>query len=124
MPAAGGDERVIVEPTGRRWQISSAGGVDARWHADGKELYYLTLDGQMMAVDIDTSRGFEAGTPRPLFDARITIYPRGDHYAVTKNGDRFLIPRPVDRGNRDPWTVIVNWPQLLNGRPASGRGTS
>jgi hypothetical protein len=36
--------------------------------------------------------------------------------AAGRNGERFLIRRPVDRGNRDPWTVIVNWPQLLKER--------
>ena len=35
---------------GERWQISNAGGVQAIWRADGRELYYLGLDGGIYAV--------------------------------------------------------------------------
>jgi Tol biopolymer transport system component len=102
-------------PTGQRWQVSSTGGVDPRWRRDGRELYYLSLDGQMTAVEVDTSLTdrFEAGPPQLLFDARLNINPRADHYAVTGTGERFLLKRPVGRGSREPWTVVLNWPRLL-----------
>ena len=111
-----GTWQVYVAPfpaTGQRWQVSAGGGVEGRWRADGKELYYLTLDGQMMAVDVNASSRFEAGAPRELFDARITINPRADHYAVARDGQRFLLKRQVERSSRDPWTVVINWPKLL-----------
>ena len=37
-----------------RQQMSSRGGGQARWRADGKELFYLTPDGQMMSVVIES----------------------------------------------------------------------
>lgn len=70
----------------------------------------------MMAVDVGPSDRFEAGAPRLLFDARISINPRADHYAVTRDGQRFLLKRPLGRGTRDPWAIIVNWPRLLRGK--------
>jgi Tol biopolymer transport system component len=100
-------------PTGRRWQVSAAGGVEGRWRGDGNELYYLSPNGRMMAVDVNTANGFEPGAPRELFDARVEISQRGDHYAVSRNGQRFLIRRQMDRGVQDPWNVIVNWQKLL-----------
>ena len=41
-------------------QVSSAGGMQPRWRRDGKELFYLSLDGVMMAAAIDR-RWYSAG---------------------------------------------------------------
>ena len=38
--------------TGTKWRISTHGGAQGRWRHDGKELFYLALDGRLMAVDI------------------------------------------------------------------------
>jgi Tol biopolymer transport system component len=35
-------------PTTGQWQVSTAGGIHPAWRRDGKELYYLAQDGQMM----------------------------------------------------------------------------
>jgi eukaryotic-like serine/threonine-protein kinase len=77
-------------PAGRI-QISNHGGAQARWRADGKELYYIGLDKKLMAVSIDTSHGkLEAGVPHALFQTRI-IAPRIVlfQYAVSPDGKRF-----------------------------------
>jgi serine/threonine protein kinase/Tol biopolymer transport system component len=100
-------------PTGERWQVSANGGVEGRWRADGRELFFLSPDGEMMSVEVGVGERFQAGGPQRLFDARVSINPRADHFAVTRDGQRFLIKRDVGRAERDPWTVIVNWPQLL-----------
>ena len=33
-----------------KWRISNVGGDKPRWRHDGKEMYYVALDGKMMAV--------------------------------------------------------------------------
>jgi hypothetical protein len=38
-------------PDGGRWRVSNGGGVMPRWRRDGKELFYISPDSQMMAVD-------------------------------------------------------------------------
>ena len=35
-------------------QVSSGGGVQPQWRADGRELFYLAPDGSMMSVRVDT----------------------------------------------------------------------
>ncbi len=45
---------------GARWQVSTGGGVDARWRGDGKEIFFLDPSDNLMAVDVDTT----SGTPR------------------------------------------------------------
>jgi hypothetical protein len=38
-------------------QVSSAGGCQPHWRKDGKELFYLALDGKLMTVDVTTDGG-------------------------------------------------------------------
>jgi hypothetical protein len=57
---------------GRRIQISNHGGAQARWRADGKELFYITTDKKLMAVAMDMSHDEPvAGVPHVLFQTRI-----------------------------------------------------
>jgi DNA-binding winged helix-turn-helix (wHTH) protein/Tol biopolymer transport system component len=94
---------------GRRIQISNHGGAQARWRADGKELFYITMDKKLMAVAIDTSHDEPvAGVPHVLFQTRI-IAPRIVlfQYAVSPNGSRFLINSMPSEGAA-PLTVVMN----------------
>ena len=56
------------DPNRGRWQITAQGGTEPKWRRDGRELYYLALDGKLMAVPVKADRAFEAGTPSPLFE--------------------------------------------------------
>ncbi len=87
------------QPTDQKRQISTDGGVQPRWRRDGKELYYLALDGKLMAVDIRVDARIESGVPRPLFDTKLRVDPIRDQFAVTADGQRFLIQVP-DRGRK------------------------
>ncbi len=104
--------QVYVAPfptTGERLQISQDGGAQARWTADGKELFYLTLDSRMMVVNVSVTVGrFRASVPRELFKAQIGMSPFQDQYAVTRDGQRFLIADPVVEGARHPLMVVLN----------------
>lgn len=77
--------------SGRKWQVSTDGGTQARWRRDGKELYFLSSDKTIMAADITfSSTGVAVGTPQPLFEIRA---PYGNYHAfdVTADGQRFLV---------------------------------
>ncbi|WP_035356077.1 winged helix-turn-helix domain-containing protein [Edaphobacter aggregans] len=107
-----GDPEVYVgrfPGPGRRIQISNHGGAQARWRADGKELFYITMDKKLMAVAIDTSHDEPvAGVPHVLFQTRI-IGPRFVlfQYAVSPDGSRFLINSMPSVGAA-PLTVLMN----------------
>ena len=88
-------------------QLSSGGGCQPHWRKDGKELFYLNLQGKLMAVDIVSGSSFEANAPRTLFQTPIAVNPVIDQYAVTGDGQRFLLGTPV--GEEEPITVILNW---------------
>ena len=88
-------------------KVSLDGGMAARWRADGREIFFLSLDGTMMAARVDTARGFNAMMPESLFPtglSLITLRP----YAVAPDG-RFLIPMAADAPGAAPITVTLNW---------------
>jgi eukaryotic-like serine/threonine-protein kinase len=97
-----------------RWEISTAGGAEPMWRHDGKELYYLTPDEKLMAVDVDTgSSAFHAGIPKELFQTQLVplSYWR-NIYRPSADGQRFLMLTPA--GSRhEPITVVLNWQALL-----------
>ncbi|MGI0148983.1 MAG: TolB family protein, partial [Thermoplasmata archaeon] len=94
-----------------RLRVSSAGGTQARWRGDGRELFYVSPDRKVMVVEVSRSAdGFETAPPRPLFQTRIlpTIEAR-NHYDVSPDGRRFLVNsrRPEDASL--PINVVVGW---------------
>src|SRR5262249_33283892 len=109
-----GNNEVYVQPfpaTGAKHKISANGGAQPRWRGDGKELFYRTEDGKMMAASINAAGGFEAGVPKMLFAASADpLYPSlAIPYAVTRDGQRFPVNRARDETRASPLTVITNW---------------
>ena len=94
-------------------QISTDGGAQPHWRRDGKELYYLAMDGRVMTVDLRISARFESDVPRALFNTGLAVDPIRDQFAVTADGQRFLVQLPVVEGAATPISVIVNWTRSL-----------
>jgi len=102
-----------------KWQVSTDSGVFPRWRRDGKELFFLNSlnAGKMMAAQIHvTGSSIQPDAPRELFDSGIFSFGHsgGNYktYAVSPDGQRFLIPRlPGQTAEvlRPPITVVVNW---------------
>lgn len=128
----GGTHQIFVQPfpdVGRgKWQVSTRGGREPRWRGDGAELYYMTPEGTLTAVDIrvDGDR-LDPGQPRALFELGFPLPPPESqpdyHYAVAADGERFLISEPIDLASAETpdaigpaptLTVIVDWARDLN----------
>ena len=95
-----------------RWQVSKGGG-QPTWRSDGKEIYYQTTDGAMMAADVRTEGAFDVGTPRLLFKAPFKS-TTGSGYDVSPDGRRFVsnILKASDRSGLST-TLVLNWPAAL-----------
>jgi len=101
FPAAGG-----------KFQISTEGGDEPLWRRDGKELYFLSQDRRVMAVDVSTGEAFEASAPKALFTVRTPptgITGARIRYAPTSDGQRFLVVSYTEEAAPEPMRVIVNW---------------
>ena len=104
---------VYVEPIprdGRRWQVSSDYGREPRWRGDGRELFYLGRDDQLAAVAVQTrAAGLTFERPTPLFKLRIRGSDVRYHYAVSRDGQRFLVNTVVEDVPGTPINVWVDW---------------
>ena len=81
-------------PAGPAVQVTDVkgGAGNVIWKRDGKELYFLTRDREVMAVDLTTTPGVKAGTPRLLFKLSDPLASSGD---VSPDGLRFIVAMPV-----------------------------
>lgn len=93
-------------------QVSNNGGVQGMWRKDGKELYYLSLDGALMAVPVKLGTPLDTGAPQTLFQTRIAVSVTADQYAPFDGGSKFLLMEQVEARSQ-PVTVIVNWPATI-----------
>jgi dipeptidyl aminopeptidase/acylaminoacyl peptidase len=97
----------------QRLQISNGGGWQPLWRKDGRELFYLSPDGIIMAVGVTASNDFRADPPRPLFRTSIPPYPGrpelpAKSYAVTQAGQLFLVNEVIDEASRNTISVITH----------------
>jgi Tol biopolymer transport system component len=90
-------------------QVSGSGGCQPFWRNDGKELFYLTLDGKLMAVEVTGGTRLETALPRVLFQTSVRVSPIYNQYSVTADGKRFLFGEPINQG-AEQITVVLNWP--------------
>jgi len=114
-----GRDEVYVCPfpaTGRSWRVSSQGGFWARWSPDGKELFYLSPESELMAAAITFRPTFQAGLPRALFkaagrpgagtgEAGYSVMPDGQHFVMLQAAGT---PRQIQ--------VTLNWLEDLKQR--------
>jgi hypothetical protein len=108
-----GRDEIYVRPFPEapgQWQISTSGGVQPRWRADGKELYYLSPDGTLMAVPVAIrATTVEPGTPAALFRTDIAnVGAFRQQYAVASDA-RFLMLVTSKQATASPITLLQNW---------------
>ena len=107
----------LAEKSGK-WQISTNGGFTPRWSKDGKELFYLAQDNQIMCSAVKLSPIFEFTVPKPLFAIRPYYVRRisgwNETFEPSPDGRRFGVhvaaSAPINI------TVVLNWPLLLNSK--------
>jgi serine/threonine protein kinase len=92
------------------WQISTDGGTQPKWRADGKEIIFQGPLQARMAVDVKANGPvFEALAPQRLFTA-----PANFGWDVSGDGKRFLVAVATSQQTRStPITVVLNWPSLV-----------
>jgi eukaryotic-like serine/threonine-protein kinase len=100
---------------GDKWQVSPGGGRCPRWRRDGKEIFYLAPDNQMMAAQVE-ERGssIEVRTAQPIFRAAVATDPFSP-YDVTADGKRFVITTLSNTNTS--LTLVVNWTARLGTKP-------
>ena len=94
--------------------VSSGGGDDPIWSADGKELFFLTYDDMLMRVKVGTEPGFTVDKPVPLFSVNVRG-TAGGSYDVSSDGRRFLVNNLVKpKTSSLGVTIVTNWTGMLD----------
>jgi eukaryotic-like serine/threonine-protein kinase len=111
-----GRQEVYVEsfPNGPgRWQVSQSGGMEPRWKADGKELFFFAPDNHLMEAQVSLAGNeFQVGEIKSLFQ----LNKRGFlawRYDVSKDGQTFLVTNDVPDKKVPQITLVTAWEKLL-----------
>ena len=98
----------------RKYQVSTGGGTTPYWRADGKEMYFFDpRNSNIMAVSVaEPGQGLKLGIPHALFKALGIGYRLGV-YAVSGDGQRFLVNGDPPTVSNVPLTLVLNWPAQL-----------
>jgi Tol biopolymer transport system component len=107
-----GQRDIYVRPfpgPGGKWQVSAGGaGFRPFWRGDGKEIYYPSSDGRMMAAEVSLSGGtFSVGAVRALFEAQsrgMTVL-----LDVSPNGQKFLVVYNLVEAKSTLVTLVSHW---------------
>jgi len=91
-----------------RRQVSDDGGCQAHLRKDGKELFYLSLDGRMMSVELNAGASMSTSVPKALFRTPFFVDQYANPWDVAGDGKRFLIGEPLGEGGK-PVIVVLNW---------------
>jgi hypothetical protein len=111
-----------IPPTGRRYQITTTGGMSPLWAPNGRELFYVTEteggQARLAAVDVQTEPAFRFSQPAIL---PITVNGAGGGvrpYDVTPDGARFLVTVAVGGATDHPpeLRIVLNWVSELRDR--------
>jgi Tol biopolymer transport system component/predicted Ser/Thr protein kinase len=94
---------------GGKWQVSTNGGQEPQWSADGSEIFYVDSSQQLVTVPVSTGETFRAGLPETLFEARLFPLTSRNRYSVTEDGQRFLMLSTISEESIRPISVVVNW---------------
>ena len=104
---------------GAKRLVSTRGGRWPRWASDGRELFYISPENQLMAVAITgPADRLDIGVPRPLFairprpPVRLDAYP----YDVAPDGQRFVVNALMEDTTSTAITLALNWADGLASR--------
>jgi Tol biopolymer transport system component len=95
-----------------KWQVSTSGGVEPFWRADGKEMFYR-WNRQIIGVPVQIGATFVAGTPAPILETRFSGTVARGLYRPSPDGQKFLVLEPRTTQADTPASVVLNWTTAL-----------
>ncbi len=114
-----GEYEVYVAPfpgPGRRWQVSTKSGAYPQWRADGKEIVYIQMDGQIMSAEVAAEGdSFRVGAVAPLFRLSVPS-PGGPSFSLAADGSRLLVVPSTAQKAGGLLSLVVGWPSELERR--------
>jgi Tol biopolymer transport system component len=96
--------------TEEAWRVSTSGGQQPTWSRDGKEIFFVSPDGRLMAAPVAVAgTTLSIGVPQALFHSPVRLNSVTNQYAVSADGQRFLVAVPTEDFDAEPFRVLLNW---------------
>jgi serine/threonine-protein kinase len=106
-----GREEIYVRPfpgLDKKWPVSTEGGINPVWAADGREIFYRA-GARMMGAEVTSAPAFSARPPRVLFEGPFDLDKHGDiDYDMTPDGRHFVMTL-VEPAAQPRLRVLANW---------------
>jgi len=97
---------------GGKRQVSATGGLMPLWRRDGKEIFFVGVDGRLRASAVRPAGAtLEVDEPQPLPIS--SSYVTGSLYEASADGQRFLVVAPPEQTKAEPLTLVQNWVAAL-----------
>ncbi|MEO5617626.1 MAG: hypothetical protein ABIS67_07625, partial [Candidatus Eisenbacteria bacterium] len=106
----------LAGPPGR-WQISTTPGFQAHWTKGGRELIHESMQGDLIAVEVESGESFRVGTPRVLF--KLPTQSNGVDqlpWTCDANAERFFLLTPVGTPATGVVEVVTDFGSLVGRR--------
>jgi serine/threonine-protein kinase len=109
-----------------RWQVSRDGGTEPEWAHSGRELFYRSGGGDLIAASVQAGASFSVGEQHVLFPAGGFLGSSAHaRYAVTPDDRRFVFTRLVGSGENSGAVItavlVQHWLNDLQTRGSSSR---
>jgi Tol biopolymer transport system component/predicted Ser/Thr protein kinase len=98
---------------GRKWRVSTEGGTEPTWSADGRTIYYLAPGRGLMAAAVSPGKPLEVGVPKQVLEIEPAPITSTRRYDVSADGRRFLFVVAEGDVSLPPLSVLVNWSRRL-----------
>ncbi|HZI94085.1 MAG TPA: protein kinase [Patescibacteria group bacterium] len=102
-------------PAGGKWRISSEGGGSPIWRSDGKELFFIASNSNLMSVAVRPGATFDGAAATPLFKVPGDLLDVGvvTQYDIAPDGQSFLMNLDTPTEGQRMITLVTNWTSLL-----------
>lgn len=108
-----GDYEIFVQrfpEGGSKLQVSKNGGGGPQWRRDGRELFYYSMGGKLIAIPVKSGDNLEMGPGHILFEFQTGAFNSVTRpFVATRDGQRFLVLSIIDSDPRAPLTITLNW---------------
>jgi serine/threonine-protein kinase len=101
-----------------RWPVSTRGGTRPLWSRDGRELFYLNEQRQLVVVSVGDRTGFHVGAAQTLFDTKpYGTYGINRNFDAAPDGKRFIFTKTLPTSPDAKRLIVVeNWTEELKQR--------
>jgi len=98
-------------PAGRPLFVSTGGGLGPTWGRDGKQVYYLSPQNKVMAVQVAAAPQLQASPPSEVWDLDALRIPpsRGRLYDMLPDGRLLAVQRAEGEDEPTRFDVVLNF---------------